>query len=125
MHPTQLPAEPPYAERNRQSDDDHMHEQPQDQVVKFIRAAGVKGGERKNDKVHDFLHRSAVKQPANERMLHQEYQAPAGRIVKGREREGDEEVQQDSDEIGRNTPMNGLPTQQAGGNDPRNIPSEY
>ena len=41
--------EPPNAERNRQPDDDHVHQQSKNQVVKFVKAPRLKRGERQND----------------------------------------------------------------------------
>jgi hypothetical protein len=52
---TRLFREPKNAERNRLRGDDHVHEQPLNQVMKMIRAPGVKRGERQNDQIHYFF----------------------------------------------------------------------
>ncbi len=43
---TRLFREPPDAEGNRQANHDHVDKQPKNKVMKFVRAPGVKRGER-------------------------------------------------------------------------------
>jgi hypothetical protein len=37
--------------------------------MKFVRAPGVKSGERQNDKIHDLFDRGAKEQAAHQRVL--------------------------------------------------------
>ena len=52
---------PPHTVGNRKPDDHHVHQQSQNEVVKFVRTPSVKCRERQNDQIHDFFHRSVIK----------------------------------------------------------------
>jgi hypothetical protein len=92
--------------------------------MKFVRASGVKGGERQDDQIHYFFNRRAIEQSAHERVLDQEIQLAAGCIVKRRKGKGDKEVQEDTHGIDGRAAVNCLPPEQAGGNHLGYTPSE-
>jgi hypothetical protein len=56
--------ERPNSEGNRQPDHDHVHNQPQNQVMKFVRTPCVQRGERQNDKIHYLFNGIAGSSPA-------------------------------------------------------------
>jgi len=101
-----------------------MHDQSENQVVEFVWAAGMKGGERQDNEIHDFLHRTAKKQSANQRMILQEREPAACTVVNGGRRACDKEVQSDAENVGADASVKGAPSEQAAGNHERNVPSE-
>src|SRR5579859_5182173 len=92
--------------------------------MKFVRAPGVKRGERQNDKIHYLFHRSAKEQAAHQRVLQHETQPAACRVVNSRCRASDKEVQQDTKDIRAGASLESVPPQQAGGNGERNLPAK-
>src|SRR5438105_7664633 len=91
--------EPANAERNRQADHDAVDSEAQNEVVKFERASGMKRGQRQNNKSHYLIYRGAIEQSAHQRVFYQEPQLAAGRVVNRRDREGDKEVQENSENV--------------------------
>src|SRR6266851_3576912 len=92
--------------------------------MKLIRAHCVKCGERQNDKSHDQFNRDATEQAAHQWVLLQETQPAARRVVNSRCRESDEEVQEDTQNIGADASPESLSPKQAAGNRERNFPSK-
>src|SRR6266852_4119698 len=78
---TCLFGETPNAKGNRQPDHNHVHTQPKKHIVKFVRASGVKRGERQNDIAHYQFNRNAIEQAAHQRVLLQKGQPAACRVV--------------------------------------------
>ena len=54
-----------------------MYEQPLKDIVKFVGASILQGGERQNDKTHYQFNRDAIEQAAYQWMLSQENQLAA------------------------------------------------
>jgi len=93
-----------------------VHDQPENQVVQFLRSPGVKRRERQDNKIHYFLDRATKEQTAHQRMFLQKNQPDAGSVVNRRGREGDKKMQEDTKNIRACAPLESLPPQQAGGN---------
>jgi hypothetical protein len=79
---TRLFREPSNAIGNRQPDHDHVHKQPENQVMKFVRTPGVERGERQDDKIHYLFNGGAKEQATHQWVFRQETQPAAGRVVK-------------------------------------------
>src|ERR1700720_1798104 len=92
--------------------------------MKFVRAAGVKRGKRQNDKIHDLLDRGTKKQAAYQRVLRHERQLAAHRVVNGRCRASDKEVQEDTKNIGTGASLESLAPEEASGNHERDVPAK-
>ena len=121
---TRLSPEPPNAEGNWQPNDDHVDKQPKNQVVKFVRAPGVKSGERQNDKIHYLFHRGAKEQAAHQRVLRHKAQLAACRVVNSRRGARNKEMQEDTQNVGADASLESLAAQQACGNHEWNLPSK-
>jgi len=74
-----------------------------------VRASGVKGGEWQDDVAHHVFHRHAVEQAADQRMLRQKNQLTAGAVINRRDRERDEEIQQDAQNVSAGASVQGGP----------------
>ena len=120
-----LLSEATHAIGDRQSDHDHVDQQPLNQVMQFVRPSCMKRGERKNDEIHELLNRRAKEQAANQRVLLQKEQPPTRRVVSCRRRKSNQEVQANAKKINSRVPVfSYLPAQQTPGNRQRNIPSK-
>ena len=82
----------------------------------------MKRGQRQNNKSHYLINRGAIEQAAHQRVFYQEPQLAAGRVVNRRDREGDKEVQENSENVrsGATIMQSSLP-QQPRGNYERNL----
>ena len=56
---------------DRQPDHDHVYNQPENQVMKFVGTSGVKRRERQDDQVHYLFNCSAIEQATHQRVLPQ------------------------------------------------------
>src|SRR5467141_4065274 len=117
---TRLFRKPPNAEGNWEPNDNHVDKQPKNKVVEFVRAPGVKRGERQNDKIHDLFHRGAKEQTAHQRVLRHKTQLAACRVVNSRCRASNKEVQCDTKNIGADASLESLPPRQC--RHPRRLP---
>ena len=64
--------------------------------MKLVRAPCMKRGERQDDEIHYLLHRGTKKQTAHQWVLGHETELAARRLVNGRRRARDKEVQENT-----------------------------
>src|SRR6266853_2772643 len=107
-----------------QADNDHVDDEAQKDVVKGVRACGLKGGERQNDVTHYQFDGHPIEQAADQSVLGQKSELAAGDVVNGSDRRSDEEVQQDAENVRTGASMKCLLAEQACRNYERNAAAE-
>jgi hypothetical protein len=92
--------------------------------MEAVRAFGVKRGEWQDDVTHYGFHRHAVEQAADQRVLRQKSQPAAGSVINSGDRERDEEMQQDAQNVGGGASVESRLAEQACGDYERNAATE-
>src|SRR5579872_1552682 len=101
-----------------------MYDQPENQVMEFVRAPGMKGGERQDNKIHNLLHGTTKEQSADQRMFLQKSEPTACTVVNRGRRASDKEVESDTENVGADSSVKSTSSKQTAGNHERNVPSE-
>ncbi len=91
--------------------------------MKRKRAPRVEPGERQDDQVHHQHYAGAEAQAAHQRVLRQEREPAACRVIHRRGCQSDKEVQEDTQNISACASLNSLPPQQASGDVEWDVPS--
>jgi hypothetical protein len=107
----------PNAEGDGQADDNHVYDQAEQHLVKFVRAPGMERRQRQYDIAHYQLNGYSIEQAAHQGVRGHKDKLSAGSVVNSRSGEGDEEVDEDTQQVhARAALMGRLPANQPGGN---------
>ncbi len=107
------------AVRNGQSEDYHFHRQ----ALERNRLRGMQSGMRQDDQFHKQFDPHAEIQAADERILGEEREFAADKVIDRGPSASDEEMQDEAKNPDTGSALDGLPSEQSGGNVDGNIPA--
>jgi len=105
-------AQPVETQRNRQADDEHVHQNPLNQPAVLIRTHKMVRAQRQHNEIHHQKHRNPIEETANQPMIPEEFKSAARQAVNRRSRERDEVVQGETENPGTRSTIDSLPADQ-------------